>query len=187
MPIISMKVTEELYKALDDAEKRKLEKIKEKERLLAKKGNKKGELSEEEILMLIRRIILMRNLSKAERERKIKELMDQTGRKEEDLTSMMEVEQLREEAEQRDANRENETPQEVELAKPFSYTQKEEKPGGLYNGQVDDNYAKTEGSEFQKIVDSGRSELKEIRDEGKSEYQEIVGKDEKKKPSGPSY
>jgi hypothetical protein len=181
-----MRVSEELYKALEDSEKKRLEKIKEKEALIASNNHKEGEMSEEELMDLIRQIIMMRNLSKAERDEEIKRLMEKTGRTENDLSSMMAVEQLREEAEERQNRQEDEKMSEIEVSKPFSYNDKEEKEQGLYAGQVDEEYSKA-GSGFQQAVNVGRSEFDDIKKNSRSEYLDIVDSDKKDKVQGPSY
>ena len=125
---------------------------------------------------------MMQNLSKAERERQIKALMEQTGKKEDEISAIMEVEQLREDANQRQVQ-DDEKPPEIEMAKPFSYNSKEEEPKGLYNGQVDDGYTKSGAqSQFEQIKNEGKSEFEELRKEGMSEYSRIVGNDKGKGP-----
>lgn len=179
-----MQLTDDLYRALKDAKKKELEKQKEREKLEAKArtGEPDDGMSEEDFLDLIRQLMVMRNISEAERERQIREVMNRSGKDEKEFNALVEVERIRADAETKRASVHEKLP-ELEMAKPVSYSKKDDEPVGLYGNQPDDRYVKAEQSEFQKMQAQGESEFEKIRKEGHSEYAQIVWKDKDKAPS----
>ena len=188
-----MKLTDELYRLLEDEKRKKLEEAGLEADGASRMADEDSEnqMTEEEVFELIRQFLMARNLSEAEREKQIREIMERSNRNEGDVTSMIEMEQLRKDAESRQQRPEEMAP-ETRMEKPFSYNEKKEEGGGRYGNQPDERYGKPQQNEFEKMAGMGQNEFDKINKTGQSEfdrinnsqsseYNKILGKDEKEK------
>ncbi len=169
-----MDLVSELYKSLDEQEKQRAEKSIE--RAIAKEEEKEDD---DAILKLVRQILLMKHLTREEREREVKALLEKAGEKKNDLLSEIALEELIIENKKRVPEKIEEPTSEVPS---FSYDSKDDEkiqdPYGGDSGEysrADDYVGRAERSEFEELTSIGRSEFEESLRMGRSEYLELIG------------
>lgn len=185
-----MEIVDQLYRDLKAKEKAKIEaKIAEEEEL-ERKQQEEEDMSEDEILELIRQIMVMQNLSRAERDRRIQELLAGSGERRSELEATVNIEQLRRESEEKRGQQEEGQAQEPQ--RQFSYGGAGGGAGNPYNrGKEEEEdhgpYAMRDGHDeavhrlhdgFHDTVSRGRDGFKEITDKKRSPYTEAEVKKE---------